>query len=388
MKEMNRLPDLKRPNPVHKWRAMRFRTQHNSSMAYPPLDGLPVHLKDGNKHLQKENIFVTQENYDVLMAGYKDEANMVSRSGRPNDHFKNEWLIPKRSFPDAEAEDITDGASLRRCAVVGSSGSLLNSSFGNAIDSHDFVLRVNQAPTNRKYHRHVGSKTSMRLINTRWTNKYSDFRFLEGTKDAPESTGQALPLEEGAILVVSRAKPKHYDEMVQFLRAYRSDVRVLYLSSRVVSEARRLLVSYRVRLDEARLGPFYGGSTPSTGYLGVFMLLQLCSQVTVYGFGLDSEDGRLQKYHYFELFTKSAKKNTMNPTHSFDAERDLLRAMAKFGIIKYCGYEPHNRKHNKRCGMDRPEGKRGTRAPRRTQAQKPVIHEIDLGEAIEEPPWS
>lgn len=51
----------------------------------------------------------------------------------------------------------------------------------------------------------------------------------------------------------------------------REDVRVLYLSSRVVSEARRLLVSYRVRLDEAHLGPYYGGSTPSTGFLGALM---------------------------------------------------------------------------------------------------------------------
>jgi len=108
----------------------------------------------------------------------------------------------------------------------------------------------------------------------------SDVAPVWAPRDAPESTGQALPLEEGAILVVSRAKPKHYDEMVQFLRAYRSDVRVLYLSSRVVSEARRLLVSYRVRLDEARLGPFYGGSTPSTGYLGKVGLFKIVCFLT------------------------------------------------------------------------------------------------------------
>lgn len=50
---------------------------------------------------------------------------------------------------------------------------------GNAIDSHEVVMRINQAPTNNKYHRHVGAKTTFRLINTRWANKYGDMRFLE-----------------------------------------------------------------------------------------------------------------------------------------------------------------------------------------------------------------
>jgi hypothetical protein len=81
---------------------------------------------------------------------------------------------------------------------------------GRAIDSHEVVMRINQAPTNNKYHRHVGSRcvmihaacglmcrcvllmpmrcttpegmmhdacrTTFRLINTRWANKYGDVR--------------------------------------------------------------------------------------------------------------------------------------------------------------------------------------------------------------------
>eukprot|EP00873_Tetraselmis_striata_P026167 jgi/Tetstr1/446431/TSEL_033973.t1 len=392
IKLAKKLPDFKatmKDARGKKWRARSARVQRNASMEYPQLEGLPIYISDDNRRVKKQDIFVTKSNYDKLMAGYRDEKDMLTKSGRPTEHFKNDWLIPKRSFPDAEAEDLLGGAALRSCAVVGSSGSLLNTSMGSAIDTHDFVMRINQAPTNRKFHRHAGSRTSMRLINTRWTNKYSDFRFLEGTKDAPESSGQALPLEENVVLVVSRAKPRHFDDMVQYLRVIREDVRVLYLSSRVVSEARRLLVSYRVRLDEAHLGPYYGGSTPSTGFLGVFMLLQLCERVTVYGFGLDSEDGRMQKYHYFELFTKSAKKNEMNPTHSFDAERDLLRAMAKFNVIKYCGYVPHDHKHNKRCGAV--AGLRRTSRPR-PPAGSSGVHEVDLEagageEEAEEPPW-
>jgi hypothetical protein len=48
-------------------------------------------------------------------------------------------------------------------------------------------------------------------------------------------------------------------------RRYRQDVAILYLSSRVVAAARKLLVAYRVRLCQQGFGPYGGGSTPSSG---------------------------------------------------------------------------------------------------------------------------
>ena len=96
-----------------------------------------------------------------------------------------------------------------------------------------------------------------------------------------------------------------------------------------------------MRLDAAKFGPYFGGSTPSSGFLGLYMMLQVCSsllntlclmlncvcllklciRVTVYGFGLDSENGDAQAYHYFDLFSEGERKKMMNPTHSFDTER-------------------------------------------------------------------
>jgi len=48
----------------------------------------------------------------------------------------------------------------------------------------------------------------------------------------------------------------------------------------------------------------------------------------------------------------------MNPTHSFDAERDLLRALGDQGYMQLCNYIPHDRKHNKYCGALKAQIKR------------------------------
>ncbi|XP_010550437.1 PREDICTED: sialyltransferase-like protein 1 [Tarenaya hassleriana] len=52
----------------------------------------------------------------------------------------------------------------RKCAVVGNSGDLLKTEFGEEIDSHDAVFRDNEAPVNEKYAKYVGLKRDFRLV--------------------------------------------------------------------------------------------------------------------------------------------------------------------------------------------------------------------------------
>ncbi|CAN1137573.1 Sialyltransferase-like protein 1 [Linum perenne] len=52
----------------------------------------------------------------------------------------------------------------RTCAVVGNSGDLLKTEFGEEIDGHDAVIRDNEAPVNQKYAKHVGLKRDFRLV--------------------------------------------------------------------------------------------------------------------------------------------------------------------------------------------------------------------------------
>jgi len=127
---------------------------------------------------------------------------------------------------------------------------------------------------------------------------------------------------------------------------------VLYMSSRVIGAAHRLLVSYRERMSASGIGPFEGGDTPSSGFIAMYLMLQACDTVTLYGFGLDAEGGEAQQYHYFHIFSPkhSKKKNSMNMTHSFNTERELLRALAQGQYLTFCSYIPGDSKHNRRCG--------------------------------------
>tara|TARA_B110001452_G_scaffold72825_1_gene58907 strand:+ start:1099 stop:1797 length:699 start_codon:yes stop_codon:yes gene_type:complete len=63
------------------------------------------------------------------------------------------------------------------CAVVGSSGTLLQQSLGAEIDAHDAVLRVNGAPLPPKLRAHTGSRTTWRVLSS--PHAASDFRFKE-----------------------------------------------------------------------------------------------------------------------------------------------------------------------------------------------------------------
>lgn len=58
----------------------------------------------------------------------------------------------------------------KRCAVVSNSGSLLDKSYGELIDSHDVIIRCNRTVI-EGYEKFVGSRTDIRLLNNHCTDQ-------------------------------------------------------------------------------------------------------------------------------------------------------------------------------------------------------------------------
>jgi hypothetical protein len=79
-------------------------------------------------------------------------------------HYNNRELPPENS--SSSLNQIQEKKSkYRKCAVVGNSGILLKQSYGSFIDSHDMVMRLNNAQISG-YEKFVGSKTTISFVNS------------------------------------------------------------------------------------------------------------------------------------------------------------------------------------------------------------------------------
>ncbi|XP_026726043.1 beta-galactoside alpha-2,6-sialyltransferase 2 [Trichoplusia ni] len=183
---------------------------------------------------------------------------------------------------------LHQGRHYNTCAVVTSAGALLGSRLGDFIDSHDMVLRFNNAPT-ENYTEDVGSKTTFRVLNSQVVAK-PEFKFLENPLFQKVSILIWDPANYSSTLDDWYQHPDYplfpvYKKLLEL----RKDSDVHLLNPQVLWALWAVLQDtspYRLRRNP-----------PSSGFIGLWFALHRCSRVHMLEYVPSTRATRRCHYH-------------------------------------------------------------------------------------------
>ncbi|WVZ78150.1 hypothetical protein U9M48_025909 [Paspalum notatum var. saurae] len=198
------------------------------------------------EQVRNSTTILTKEYIDSLPNGWEDYAWRRINKGILLNKCQNRTLcMEKLSLVLPETSPYVP-RQFGRCAVVGNSGDLLKTKFGDEIDSYDVVIRENGAPI-QNYTEYVGTKSTFRLLNRGSAKALDKVAELDETKKE--------------VLIV---KTTIHDIMNQMIR--------------------EIPITNPVYL---MLGTSFGSSAKGTGLKALEFALSICDSVDMYGFTVD-----------------------------------------------------------------------------------------------------
>ncbi len=269
---------------------------------------VPISLS--KKRLRSNLEFTCGGSHVVKMHKYQ-EMKKQSGTGLLNALANDDWFTEGMDLDDADgeetksSEDTDEDAFVQKkkkkkryksCAVVGNSGSLLETQFGFDIDKNEAVIRFNAAVT-QGYEQFVGQKTTVRLLNA------VDYKGPEGT--------------EGELRLTT---------------ARGSDVKVWVkkLEQRPEEMRNRSFVLDPEMLCHAWAWIGNHGEKPSSGLVGVVLALKMCEKVEMYGFQSKNYFGKFSRPHYYDWERPQKGREKVHP---FQREVDLYQSLERFGYL-------------------------------------------------------
>lgn len=185
---------------------------------------------------------LTREYLDARPDGWLDYAAMrIAQLGA--DKCYNRSLCEEHLNLLLPAKPPFHPRQFRTCAVVGNSGDLLKTEFGEEIDSHNAVIRDNEAPVNQKYAKHVGLKRDFRLV----------------VRGAARNMVKILNGSDDEVLIIKSVTHRDFNDMIK------SIPNPVYLFQGIV----------------LRRG------AKGTGMKSIELALSMCDIVDIYGFTVD-----------------------------------------------------------------------------------------------------
>ncbi|XP_037109271.1 CMP-N-acetylneuraminate-beta-galactosamide-alpha-2,3-sialyltransferase 2 [Syngnathus acus] len=200
-----------------------------------------------------------------------------------------------------------DPARCLRCAVVGNSGNLRGAGYGAIIDGHNYIMRINLAPT-VGYEEDAGGHTT------------HHFMYPESAKNLAANVSFVLiPFKTLDLVWITSALSTGqirftYAPVKQFLRVDKDKVQIFNPAFF------KYIHDHWTR---------HHGRYPSTGMLVLFFALHVCDEVNVFGFGAD---GRGNWHHYWEQ-NRYAGEFRKTGVHDADFEAQIIQRLAEAGKI-------------------------------------------------------
>ncbi|NXO21626.1 SIA7D sialyltransferase, partial [Cisticola juncidis] len=227
-----------------------------------------------------------------ILLGYRARVQPCCRVPGPRDVLTT---LRIRSFPGYSR--VPDGKPLerapcRRCAVVSSSGQMLGSRLGQAIDEQECVLRMNHAPTTR-YEQDVGTRCTFRVVS-----HTSVPLLLRNQPYFFQQSQETLYFIWGPAKKMSREKMgPTYQALLKVVQKY-PQLKIYTLTEE------KMEYCDDVFQNETGKNRLKSGSFLSTGWFTMILAMELCEQICVFGMVSDNycreKNHSSVPYHYFE----------------------------------------------------------------------------------------
>ncbi|XP_035030546.1 beta-galactoside alpha-2,6-sialyltransferase 2 [Hippoglossus stenolepis] len=290
-----------------------WRGRVSSGMLSPRLQRAMKDYVSANKHhVSYKGHRMAAQSAKELLCQMKAQARLRTVDGSEQPFSSLGWARLVPSLPLEQLYKQQEQSSFKTCAVVTSAGAILRSGLGKEIDTHDAVLRFNAAPTDG-YERDVGNKTTIRIINS---------QILAN----PKHRFNTSSIYKNVTLVAWDPAPY----TVNLHKWYTSpDYNLFgpYVEHRKLHPGQAFYIlhpGYVWQLWDVIQGNTQENiqpNPPSSGFIGILLMMSLCEQVHVYEYIPSMRQTDL--CHYHERYYDAAC--TLGAYHPLLYEKNLIQ---------------------------------------------------------------